>query len=124
MPVKKKAEGKKAAMKIGTLIEVVQKAAAELLLQAQDNIQQALTDSEDKKLTINLGVKVDESESEPLVSVGIRFSESYTDKRVTRLEDPNQIELFNELPKKPEAQVVGEGDKKKTGEGASSGGEE
>jgi hypothetical protein len=96
MAVKNKNKGKsEEPMKIKTLSDVVCKAAAELLLQADDNIQQALVDSEDKKLTVNLQVKIDESESEPLVKVSIRFSESYTDSRSTRIDDPKQIKLFS-----------------------------
>ena len=102
-------------MKISMLTEVVQKAAAELLTQAQDNIQEVLQDAESKKITITFKVDLDESETEPVVKIGIRFSESYTDSRTTRLDDPGQIQLFKELPK-TEDEPVNEGDKEKGGD--------
>lgn len=113
MAVKKKpSEG---SMKISTLTEVVQKAVAELLTQAQDNIQEVLADSESKKITVNFKVDLDESETEPVVKIGIRFSEAYTDSRTTRLDDPGQIQLFRELPKSEE-QELNSGDKEEGGD--------
>ena len=115
MSVKKKKEAAPGDMKISKLTEVVQKAVAELLTQAQDNIDEVLSDSESKKITINFKVDVDESETEPVVKIGIRFSEAYTDSRTTRLDDPNQITLFKELPK-GEEEAVNEGDKEEGGD--------
>ena len=109
---KKPADGK---MKIGTLIAVVQKAVAELLTQGQDNVHQALEDAEDKKLTINFGVKIDESDTEAVVKTGMRFSESYIDSRTARVDDPDQIQLFKELPKSEE-QELNSGDKEEGGD--------
>lgn len=111
---KKKGAAANKTTDLAKLTEVIQKAIGELMPAASDNIKRVLDDSEDRKMTINFAVTLDESESEPLIGVGIRFSESYTDKRVTKLDDPDQIQLFRTLPKEPKA---GEG------EGANGGGE-
>ena len=113
-------KSKETSIKAGSFDEFKQKvlaAAEELLTQAQDNIQKVLNDSESKKITINLKANRDDSESEPLVTVSIRFSEAYTDKRVARLGDPNQRTLFHDKSElEPEETVVDPGDEEEGGD--------
>ena len=92
-------------------------ASDELLTQAQDNIQKVLDDSESKKIAVSLKIDRDDSESEPLVTVSIRFSEAYTDKRVARLNDPNQKTLFHDKSElEPAEGEVNPGDKEEGGD--------
>lgn len=93
MAVKKKDEKAKAVDV--QIREAIVKAVDELYLQHSGEIRELINESEDHKARINLGVDLDESESEPMVSVSIRFSSSITDKRICRLEDENQVLLFS-----------------------------
>ena len=97
----------------------IQKAISEMYQHHSGEVQENLDESESKKITITFKADIDCSESEPLVSVGIRFSASITDKRVFRVDDsidvadPNQIVMFASAK---EAKPQAEGDEKKEGE--------
>lgn len=62
----------------------------ELLKKHMAGILQFIDEAEDKKETVSFGVKINCSESEPQVEVGIRYSQSVTDKRSVVLDDPDQ----------------------------------
>jgi len=47
-------------------------------------------ESEDKSIVVNFSNDIDCSESKPMVTTRIRYSESFTDKITNRLDDPNQ----------------------------------
>lgn len=49
-----------------------------------------IEEAENKKEKVTFGVEIDMSESEPLVTVAIRYSQSVTDKRSVQLDDPDQ----------------------------------
>lgn len=78
----------------------IQKAMAELYQHHSGQIQENLDEAEDKKVAVTFACDIDCSESEPLVTVRIRFSSSITDKRVFRLdpkidvENPDQFVLY------------------------------
>jgi hypothetical protein len=121
MAVAKKKAGKKA--NIAVISAAVQKAVEELLVQAQDRIDKQLDEAEVRALKINFSVDLDETESEPQIKVGIRFTDSYTDSRSCRLDDPEQIQFFSkeELAEKKKSEKVtpmpgaAEGDKAANG---------
>ncbi len=79
-----------------------------------DEIRSILDDSETKKVTVNFAVEVDESESAPTVEVRVRFSQAVTDKRITRLDDPAQVNFeflkSEEFQKQQLGLGVGDGD--------------
>ena len=83
-------------------------AVDELLNEHSAAIVEHYSESETKKGTLNFACEIDVSESEPLVTTKIRFTETMTDKRVSRLDDPAQISLFKEKPE-PKNKVEGEG---------------
>jgi hypothetical protein len=80
--------------------EAITKAVDELFNEHSGEISQVLDEAEDKKINVTFGVVLDCSESEPAVTTAIRFSQSVTDKRYSRLEDPRQILLLKEAPAK------------------------
>lgn len=85
--------------------EAITKAVDELFNEHSGEISQVLDEAEDKGMAVNFAVKIDCSESEPMVTTSIRFSQSVTDKRVARLDDPRQITLFRTAAEaKPEAE--------------------
>ena|ERR1017187_7439866 len=97
------------------LIAVIQKAVEEMLIQAQDNVNAKLGDSEDRCLVINFPAKLDYSESVPTIKTNIRFTGTYRDSRTARGDtDPNQIKLSKDLP--PEEEAVNAGDKENGGD--------
>lgn len=92
MAVKKKNQNGKPVHE--QIVEGIGQAVRELYTHHSGEIQENLDESEAKKVKVTFGCELDLSESEPLVTVGIRFSASVTDKRVFKLDDPNQIKLF------------------------------
>ena len=54
------------------------------------DIHRIRQESEDKAIVVNFSNDIDCSESEPMVTTRIRYSESFTDKITNRLDDPNQ----------------------------------
>ena len=96
--------------------EAITKAVDELFNEHSGEISQVLDEAEDKCVAVTFGVKVDCSESEPMVTTGIRFSQSVTDKRVARLDDPRQITLFKTAaeakPEQEELPAAGDADAK------------
>lgn len=72
------------------VVKAIVSGVASLYNEHEDKIMSVLGDSEQKTITVNFAVDIDQSETQPILEVKIRFSESVTDKRVARLEDPNQ----------------------------------
>jgi hypothetical protein len=58
-----------------------------------DAIEAIRRRSEDECITVNFAVDINGSESEPSISVGIRYTESHTDKVVSKL-PPKGQEVF------------------------------
>ena len=113
MAVKEKGKAKPIFTQIR---EAITKAVDELFNEHSGEISQVLDEAEDKCVAVTFGVKVDCSESEPMVTTGIRFSQSVTDKRVARLDDPRQITLFKTAaeanPEQEELPAAGDADAK------------
>ena len=99
-------KGKKSTVPLHKqIVEGIVKAVAELYTHHSGEIQENLDESESKKVVISFATSLDCSESEPMVTVSIRFSSSVTDKRVFRLDDSKQISLFEtEKEARPEMQ--------------------
>lgn len=89
------------------IVDGITKAVSELYTHHSGEIQENLDESENKKIAVTFAAELDLSESEPLVTVKIRFSSSVTDKRSFRVDDQNQIQLF-ESKKDLEASEAGE----------------
>jgi len=62
----------------------------DLLAKHMAGILQFIDEAEDKKEKVTFGVEINCSESEPQVVVGIRYSQSVTDRRSVVLDDPDQ----------------------------------
>lgn len=76
-----------------------------LMRKHKKSLVELIEDSEDKQVSVPFMVKMDLSESEPNIDVGIRYTSSTTDHVMIplgRSEDPNQIPLIpktdDELP--------------------------
>ena len=94
MATKDKSKSKPPQKTQGDIPQVVTAALVgvrELYSVHYNEIRSILDDSETKTVTVNFAVEVDESESAPTVEVRVRFSQAVTDKRITRLDDPNQV---------------------------------
>lgn len=87
MPRKKKAE--KEGLMHHFCAEFMTR-AEELLAAHEDEIAAILEDSEDNKVGVTFNLLIDASESQPKMTVRIRFSEVHTDERVVQMDDPNQ----------------------------------
>jgi len=72
------------------IIAQITESVSELLTAHASDIEEAIDDSDDRCLKVNLSADMDASESAPNVDVTIRFSSSVTDRRTIRCEDPKQ----------------------------------
>jgi len=54
-------------------------------------ILKVIEESEDRQLAVAFGVEIDDSESELSLKTRIRFAQTVTDVRLSRLDDPNQL---------------------------------
>lgn len=72
------------------IINATTSGVRELFAQHIASVESILEESEDKRVTVTFKVDLDASESAPTLEVGIRYSQAVTDKRIARLDDPNQ----------------------------------
>lgn len=100
----------KSKMNHAKIAEGIIAAVGELYKHHSGEIQENLDESESKKVRVGFGVDIDCSESEPMVTVSVRFSASVTDRRVFRLDDPNQITLFSSREEAAPEPPAGEGE--------------
>lgn len=70
-------------------------AVDELLEQHGPDVKRVRRESEDDTVTVGFKALIDCSESEPTVTVDIRYSQAVTDRRVAKLDNPDQIQLFD-----------------------------
>lgn len=93
------------------IIESIIQAVQDLYDAHAGEIAEFRDQSEDSKVTVNFGIEIDCSESEPKVKVGIRFSKSVTDSRIATLDDPEQVTLFSpeQFAKRQEKEKAAEG---------------
>lgn len=72
----------------------VVEAIGELLDVHQDEVNQAIDESESRKITVTFAVDIDASDSAPSIDIKCRFTPcTVTDKRTLQCEDPNQTTL-------------------------------
>ena len=97
---KKKAQTKKAGSLTGALSEFDQtvlsgitQAIPKLYTKHAEEIDRIRKESEVEKITVTFAVDIDSTESIPTITVGIRYSQSYTDRITASLPDPNQSEF-------------------------------
>lgn len=95
VPKKKRAE----AQRLGTEVrDAVLANVGELLDEHMAEILNVIEESETGKLSVGFPTGLDFSESEPSVQTFIRFATTVTDKRVKKLENPDQLRLFTPRP--------------------------
>lgn len=76
-------------------IEAIQEDVRDLYIQHEKDIEAAVEDSEDKKITLGFQVVIDKAESAPQVKTRLRYSQSVTDERIRTLNDPKQPTLLS-----------------------------
>ena len=93
------------------VIRAAAQQAADLLEKHIAEIFKVCDESDENKVTVNLAVELDRSESEAMVSTRLRFSQSVTDKRTSRIDDPAQekFEFIDKPTKKKEGDQEPEG---------------
>jgi len=115
MAVKKK-KGAGQAPRGGNLIAAAMADIEDLLKKhMNDGIIPLVDESEDHKATVSLSIKINCAESEPTVETDIRYTSSVTDRRVTKLDHPDQgtfkpviEEAVKEAKKRREKAIGGE----------------
>jgi hypothetical protein len=106
MAVKKKTTAAAAVNEPGlesAIRDSIAQGVSKLYDRHQSEIEELRKESEKQKVTVNFGVELDFSESMPIVSVGIRFTKSYTDSVVHQIDDPSQGK-FSEVVAEAEKQ--------------------
>ena len=75
-----------------------QQLAGELWETHRNDIATLIGDSPDNTVKLTFSAKIDLSEHQPRMKVGISFSRPYSDVISFELDDPNQLPLLNEEP--------------------------
>jgi hypothetical protein len=71
--------------------EAIAQAIKDLFDTHADEIAAVIAESETRQLAVAFGVEIDDSESELSLKTRIRFAQTVTDVRLSRLDDPNQM---------------------------------
>lgn len=82
-------------------LEAIKEDFGDLYSEHEKDIENAVAESEDRKITLSIAVVIDKSESAPQVKTRLRYSQSVTDERIRTLTDPRQPTLFNKDELKP-----------------------
>ena len=89
----------------GFIKNALQQMVGELYDEHAAEIRAVMDDSETRKVAFVFPGTLDFSESDPMLTVQIRFSATVTDKRVCKIdektEDPNQIVMFRDAKDMP-----------------------
>lgn len=99
----------------------ISKGIHDLYLANEAKINAFLECEQERKISVSFGVSIDKSESCPLVEVRISAAQRVKDKRVVRIEDPNQVTFNFVEPDQFEADQLGIGDGKPEGDGSEEG---
>ena len=94
MAVSRKKKGNEELGKLAHAGEAIAQAIRDLFETHAPEILAVIEESEDRKLSVAFGVDIDDSESELTLKTRIRFAQTVTDIRLSRLDDPNPI-LFS-----------------------------
>jgi hypothetical protein len=115
MAVKKKERSGKAP-RGGNLIAAILSSTEDLLkTHMSEGIIPLVEEAEDHKATVSMSYKINCAESEPVVEVDIRYTSSVTDRRVTKLDNPDQgtfepvIAAAEDEAKKRKEKILGNG---------------
>lgn len=74
----------------GNICAAIVDAVSTLWNRHAKEIHRIREDSEEKKISVSFASEIDCAESEPLITTRIRYTESFTDKITSRLDDPDQ----------------------------------
>jgi RNase H-fold protein (predicted Holliday junction resolvase) len=88
---KKKPAAQSQLGKLAGAAEAIAQAVKELFETHASEIQAVIEESETRQLAVAFGVEIDDSESELSLKTRIRFAQTVTDVRLSRLDDPNQL---------------------------------
>lgn len=91
MAVSKKKRDASQLGKLANAGDAIAQAVKELFETHAAEILSVIEESEDRKLSVAFGVDIDDSESEMSLKTKIRFAQTVTDIRLSRLDDPNQL---------------------------------
>ena len=88
---KKKPAAQADVGKLGGAADAIAQAVKELFEAHVSEIEAVIEESETRQLSVAFGVDIDDSESELSLKTRIRFAQTVTDVRLSRLDDPNQL---------------------------------
>lgn len=96
MATKKKSQGSKKEPLISPeTLTAIQEDVGSLYVEHETEIRKVMDEAEKPVVVVNFAVKLDLTESAPIVETMIRFTSSVTDKRVRKLDDPAQPLLLS-----------------------------
>ena len=96
MATKKKSPGKPKEPLVSTeTLAAIQEDVGALYVEHESEIRKVMDEAEKPVVVVNFSVKLDLTESAPIVETMIRFTSSVTDKRVRKLDDPAQPLLLS-----------------------------
>ena len=96
MATKKKQQGKqKESLVSPETLSAIQEDVGALYVEHESEIRKVMDEAEKPVVVVNFSVKLDLTESAPIVETMIRFTSSVTDKRVRKLDDPAQPLLLS-----------------------------
>ena len=125
MATKKKDHGKnKEPLVSPETLSAIQEDVGALYVEHESEIRKVMDEAEKPVVVVNFAVKLDLTESAPIVETMIRFTSSVTDKRVRKLDDPAQplllskedLEATKRKPGRPRKEPEAEGDGEKPAE--------
>ena len=76
-------------------LSAIQEDVGALYVEHESEIRKVMDEAEKPVVVVNFSVKLDLTESAPIVETMIRFTSSVTDKRVRKLDDPAQPLLLS-----------------------------
>ena len=111
-------------------LSAIQEDVGALYVEHESEIRMVMEEAEKPVVVVNFQVKLDLTESAPIVETMIRFTSSVTDKRVRKLDDPAQplllskedLEATKRKPGRPRKETKEDGEN--TGSDGADGGSE
>jgi len=95
MATKKKVQKQKEPLVSPETLSAIQEDVGALYVEHESEIRKVMDEAEKPVVVVNFSVKLDLTESAPIVETMIRFTSSVTDKRVRKLDDPAQPLLLS-----------------------------
>lgn len=122
MATKKKQHGNaKPPLVSPETLAAIQEDVGALYVEHENEIRKVLDEAEKPVVVVNFAVRLDLTESAPIVETMIRFTSSVTDKRVRKLDDPAQPLLLSKEDLEATKRKPGRPRKDKTAEGEDGG---